>query len=237
MSPNQIEGSFFARIPDGLIFTGETFPIFSLLCVFASVFVLVAICSEFYRGAKLRTKRQQTTFLNGLGLLIQRNKRRYGGYIVHIGIVILYIGIMGSKGYFLRDSESLKLGESMEVGAYQLTMVDTFQEERENFFRAGVVFDVAKNGKHKTTMKPARHFYYKAGQGDQDTIESAIHGIGMNNLYIALGPLPAKIDADTYVNVEVYYNPLIRVVWIGVAIMVLGGLIAIAERSESKTSS
>lgn len=235
-APNPIGESLFAQIPDGLIFSGKTFPIFSLLCIFASVFVLVAICSEFYRGAKLRTKRQQTSFLNGLGLLIQRNKRRYGGYIVHIGIVIVYIGIMGSKGYFLLESESLKLGESMEVGSYQLTMKDTFQEERENFFRAGVVFDVSKNGKHITMMRPARHFYHKAGQGDQDTIESAIHGVGMDNLYIALGPLPAKIDNTTDVNAQVYYNPLIRVVWIGVAIMVLGGLVAIAERSESATS-
>ncbi|MCG9125969.1 heme lyase CcmF/NrfE family subunit [Candidatus Poribacteria bacterium] len=234
--PNQIDGGLFANIPGGLLFSGEKFPIFSLLCVFASVFVLVAIFSEFSRGAKLRTKRQQTTFLNGLRLLIQRNKRRYGGYIVHIGIVIVYIGIMGSKGYFLLESESLKLGESMEVGAYQLTMKDTFQEERENYFRSGVVFDVSKNGKHTTSMRPARHFYHKAGQGDQDTIESAIHGVGMDNLYIALGPLPAKIDNTTNVNAQVYYNPLIRVVWIGVAIMVLGGLVAITERSESTTS-
>lgn len=236
-TPNQIEGSFFAQLPEGLIFSGEIFPIYSLLCVFASVFVLVAIFSEFYRGAKLRTKRQQTTFLKGLGLLINRNKRRYGGYIVHIGIVIVYIGIMGSKGYFLLESESLKLGESMDVGSYQLTMQDTFQEEHENYFRAGVVFGVEKNGKKKTDMRPARHFYHKAGQGDQDTIESAIYGIGMNDLYLALGPLPAKIDDATDVNVQVYYNPLIRVVWIGVAIMVLGGLIAISERAESTTGS
>ena len=90
-----------------LALKGETSPIYSVLCVAAAVFVLVAICAEFYRGARLRAKRQETSLLNGLNLLIQRNKRRYGGYIIHIGIVILYIGIMGSKGYFLLESDSL----------------------------------------------------------------------------------------------------------------------------------
>ncbi|MCE2401332.1 heme lyase CcmF/NrfE family subunit [Candidatus Poribacteria bacterium] len=229
--------NLFTRVWEFLIFKGNSIPIFSVLCVFASVFVIVAIFSEFYRGAKLRTKRQETSFLNGLWLLIQRNKRRYGGYIIHIGIVIVYIGIMGSKGYFLLESASLKLGESMEVGVYQLTMIDTFQEERGNHFRAGVVFEVEKNGQHVTTMRPARHYYYKAGQGEKDTIESAIHAIGMNHLYIALGPLPANIDPETDVNVQVYHNPLIRVVWIGVAVMVLGGIIAIAQKFDPEPRS
>ena len=104
------------------------------------MFVIVAIFSEFYRGAKLRTKRQETSFLNGLWLLIQRNKRRYGGYIIHIGIVIVYIGIMGSKGYFLVKDASLKLGDSMEIGAYQLTMKDVQQKEHENYYRSEIVF-------------------------------------------------------------------------------------------------
>ena len=99
-----------------LALKGNTSPIYSVLCVAAAVFVLVAICAEFYRGARLRAKRQETSLLNGLNLLIQRNKRRYGGYIIHIGIVILYIGIMGSKGYFLLESDSLVIGESMKVG-------------------------------------------------------------------------------------------------------------------------
>ena len=217
-----------------LAFSGHPIPIYSVLCVFASVFVFAAIFSEFYRGAKLRSKRRDSSFLSGLWLLILRNKRRYGGYIVHIGIVIVYIGIMGSKGYSLLESGSLKLGESMEAGAYQLTVKDTFQEEHGNYFRAGVVFGVAKNGKQKKPMRPARHFYYKAGQGEQDTIESAIRHNGVNDLYIALGPLPANIDANTNITFQVYQNPLIRFIWIGVAVMVIGGIIAIAQKSEPK---
>ena len=218
-----------------LALKGHTAPIYSVLCSFAGVFVLAAIFAEFYRGAKLRAKRQETSFLNGLNLLIQRNKRRYGGYIVHIGIVILYIGIMGSKGYFLLESDSLKLGESMQVGAFQLTMKNEFQEERENYVRAGVAFDVKKNGRQLTTMTPARHFYHKAGQGEQDTIESAIRHFGVNDLYIALGDLPPNINAGGVVNVQVYHNPLIGVVWIGVAVMVLGGIVAFAEKYQRKS--
>ena len=215
-----------------LALRGNTFPIYSVLCGFAAVFVFAAIFAEFYRGAKLRAKRQETSFLNGLSLLIQRNKRRYGGYIVHIGIVILYIGIMGSKGYFLLESKSMTLGESMEVGKYKLTMIDSFEKEFSNYHRSSVIFDIEKNGKRIGTMEPALHSYYKAKPDDQPTKESAIRHLGMNDLYIALGSVPHDIKTGGVVNVQGYYNPLISVVWIGVAIMVLGGIVAIAEKSE-----
>jgi cytochrome c-type biogenesis protein CcmF len=220
-----------------LALKGKTSPLYSVLCVSASVFVIAAISAEFYRGAKLRAKRQETSFLNGLNLLIQRNKRRYGGYIVHIGIVIVYIGIMGSKGYFLLESKSLRIGESMEVGQFQLTMKDSFEKEFANYRRTGIVFDVAKNGKQIGTMEPARHFYYKTGQGEQDTIESAIRHFGVNDFYISLGSIPPDVKTGGIVNVQAYYNPLIGVVWIGVAVMVLGGIVAIAEKSEHNKDS
>lgn len=217
-----------------LTFGEKSIPIYSLLCIFASVFVLVAIFNEFYRGAKLRAKRQTTNFLKGLWLLILRNKRRYGGYIIHIGIVIVYIGIMGSKGYFQLESKSLQLGDSMTVGAYQFTLLDTYKEEHGNYNREGLIFDVEKNEKYVATMKPARHYYFTTGQGDTDTIESAIHSIGMNDLYIALGDIPPNIRNGGYVNVQIYHNPLIKLVWIGIAAMVIGGLVAIAEKQEYK---
>ena len=220
-----------------LALKGKTSPLYSVLCVSVSVFVITAIFAEFYRGAKLRAKRQETSFLNGLNLLIQRNKRRYGGYIIHIGIVILYIGIMGSKGYFLLESKSLRIGESMKVGQFQLTMKDSFEKEFANYRRTGVVFDVARNGKQIGTMEPARHFYYKTGQGEQDTIESAIRHFGVNDFYIALGSIPPDVKIGGVVNVQAYYNPLISVVWIGVAVMVLGGIVAIAEKPQHSSES
>ncbi len=217
-----------------LALRGHTGAVYSALCVFASVFVIVAICDEFYRGSKLRARRQETSFFDGLIQLIQRNKRRYGGYIVHIGIVVLYIGILGSKGYYLLESKGLQLGESMEVSDYRLTIQDAFQEEHPNFSLGGVIFAVEKDGKSMGTMRPARGFYHKAGQGEQDTIESAIRHMGLNDLYIALGPLPENVPAHVQsggiVNVQVYHNPLINVVWLGVAIMMIGGLVAICEK-------
>lgn len=144
---------------------------------------------------------------------------------------------MGSKGYFLLESKGLRIGESMEVGEFQLTMKDSFAKEFENYRRTGVVFDVAKNGRQIGTMEPARHFYYKAGQGEQETIESAIRHFGVNDFYIALGSIPFDVKTGGVVNVQVYYNPLISVVWIGVAVMVLGGIVAIAEKSEQNKDS
>ena len=219
-----------------LALRGHATPVYSVLCAFGGVFVFVAIFNEFYRGAKLRAKRGETSLLQGLSRLIQRNKRRYGGYIVHVGIVILYIGIMGSKGYFLLESKSLRLGESMEVGKYTLTMEDAFRERYSNHTRAGVVVAIEKGGERIGDMRPARGFYDRAGQGEQDTIESAIRHFGLNDLYIALGPLPE--DVPTFVRsgqlvpLQVYHNPLINLVWIGVAVMMIGGIVAMAEKHQ-----
>jgi len=210
---------------------GHTSPVYSVLCTFACVFVFVAIFGEFYRGANLRAKRQEISFFAGLSRLIRRNKRRYGGYIVHIGIVVVYIGIMGSKGYFLLESKSLKLGESMHVGKYKLTMQDSFQERYRNHSRGGVVFTIEAGGKQVGTMRPARGFYDRTGQGEQDTIESAIRHFGLNDLYIALGPLPEDVpsfvQSGELVPVQVYHNPLVNLVWIG-------GSVALAEKHQMK---
>ena len=242
ITPNNFQRMFLLPLVIGLVggalvwgflaLIGYTFPLYSVLCSFAAVFVLAAIFAEFYRGAKLRAKRQETSLLNGLNLLIQRNKRRYGGYIIHIGIVILYIGIMGSKGYFLLETKSMTLGESMEVGKYKLTMIDAFEKEYGNYLRSGVVFDVEKNGKRIGTMEPALHAYYKSKPDEEPTKEPAIQHFGMNDLYLAVANVPHNVKTGGVVNVQGYYNPLIGVVWIGVVVMVLGGIVAIAEKSE-----
>jgi cytochrome c-type biogenesis protein CcmF len=124
----------------------------------------------------------------------------------------------------------------MEVGKYTLTMQDAFQEEHPNFSLGGVILAVEREGKSIGTMRPARGFYHKAGQGEQDTIESAIRHFGLNDLYIALGPLPenvpAYVQSGGIVSVQVYHNPLVNVVWLGVAVMMIGGLVALLEKSE-----
>ena len=208
--------------------------VYTVLCVFFSVFVLVAIADEFYRGGKLRSKRHEISFLGGFFKLIGRNKRRYGGYIVHIGIVIVYIGIMGSKGYFLLESKSVTNGQSIEIGKYQLTLKKGFEESHPNFELSGAEFDVKRNGKYIKTMHPARGFYSQAGQGEQDTIESAITHFGLNDLYVALGPLPQNasdyVSRGEPVSVQVYHNPLISLVWVGVTIMFVGGGVAMFEK-------
>ena len=75
------------------------------------------------------------------------------------------------------------------------------------------------------------------GQGDQDTVESAIRHFGLNDLYVAIGNIPPDFKAGGFVNVQVYHNPLIGVVWIGIAVMVLGGIVAIAEKSDRSQES
>ena len=205
----------------------------SAFCVLGSVFVITAIMEEFYRGGKLRAKRNQVGLLMGMIRLLWKNKRRYGGYVVHIGIVILYIGIMGSKGYDRLTTESLKQGQSIKVRNYEFLSGNAFQEEHDNFNLSVINFTVKKNGRIIGQMQPARAFYHTAGQGDQDTIESAIHHIGLNNLYIALGPLPSSFpnyDQEP-ITVEVYHNPLINLVWVGIAVMFIGGGIAILENT------
>ena len=203
---------------------------YALLCVFASVFVLGVIALEYFKGARIRLRRGARNLPVALAQLTNQNRRRYGGYIVHFGVVLFYIGTLGSSGFQLSHRVKLAPGETHEIAGYQLAYAgEPFQKRGPNAIFHGVPIEVSRNGSGPiATLEPALGNY---DASDSPTYESAVMRRFSGDLYIALGGLTEQGAAD----MQVFYNPLAWVaLWLTPIVIILGGAVCLAERTVYK---
>jgi cytochrome c-type biogenesis protein CcmF len=187
----------------------------ALLTFGLSIFVLATIVDEFYRGARARQIVVGESFSRGVVNLVGRNKRRYGGYIVHVGMVMVFAGVAGSAGFQKEVSATLSRGESMSVGGYTLTFVDTDSSSDAHKDVLSAVLTVERGGRELTRIRPEK-FYYRASQ--QPTTEAAIWGMWqwpphlVDDVYALLLDLNPRTGGYTF---KVYVNPLVSFIWLG----------------------
>ena len=199
---------------------------YSLLCVFASVFVLGTVALEYWKGVRIRMRRGSPNLFSALFRLTNQNRRRYGGYIVHIGVALFYIGALGSNGFQLSERVKLAPGETHQIAGYQLKYAgDPFEKQGPNAVFQGIPIEVSKNGRGAIAqLEPSLGLY---DASDTTTYESATLSRLSGDLYIALGAVNEEGTAD----MQVYYNPLAWVVlWAVPIVMILGGAVCLAER-------
>jgi cytochrome c-type biogenesis protein CcmF len=189
--------------------------IFSLLAFSLSAFVVTAISSEFLRGANVVRTQTGKNFLAAMATLIHRNTRRYGGYLVHFGIVVMFIGIAG--GAFNQSHEQeMGFGDSVSLGPYKLVCQSYTQDSNANFDSDYALLDVYKYGRKITQLAPELRFYH-ASQTNQTMV--ALHSTAQADLYVIfMGRNP---DSNRPI-IKVFLNPLIAWIWIGVLIVVAG---------------
>ena len=204
----------------GVVFAGV--PLWSSgLCFGLCAFVTWTILQEFWRGARVRQGATGTDVLTALIGLVARSRRRYGGYIVHVGIVLVFLGFAGG-GYERNEEGLLKPGQQISVGPYVVhyqALVVT-NDAQKQMVTAHV--DVMKNGKPLGSMYPARWFFNN--RQDEPTTEVALRRGIADDLYIVL----AGFTADTQeAKLQVKVNPLVNWIWMGVGIMLIGTVIAL----------
>jgi cytochrome c-type biogenesis protein CcmF len=153
-------------------------------------------------------------------LLVRRNTRRYGGYVVHFGIVVLFIGIAG--GAFNQSHEQeMSYGDTLQLGPYKLVCQSITQDSNANYDTDFAVLDVYKGGKKITQLAPEKRFYL-ASQTSSTMV--ALHSTLAGDLYVIFeGRNP---DTDNPI-IKAFLNPLIGWIWIGVGIVVVGTLLAL----------
>ncbi len=264
----------------------------ALILFSLAAFTLAALAQEFARGAAAHRSLVGGSYPRALLALFSRNRRRYGGYVVHAGLAVLLIAVAASSSFQTSRDLRLRPGQSATVDDYRVTyekptaVIDP-AEQRLTF---GSVLAVAKNGKHYTTLHPSRNYY--AGVGDQaggGPVRSFFEGeatseVGRKTtvggdfwtaMQPDLGPLnPIINDADRRLqriargvdpddtqarqqlgflqglairsiqkrylndpppaNFRVNVNPLVTWIWLGGAIAVLGGLVAIWPAPEAR---
>jgi cytochrome c-type biogenesis protein CcmF len=202
--------------------------IYALLSFVFSGFVTATIVSEFHRGAKARGSSAGEPYFQALINLTSRNRRRYGGYIVHFGIVLLFIGFTGNA--FNKDNEvELEYMQSASIGPYTLTYEGV--SETVNPLTADIVaqLGVYKGGNRLGTMWPHQKVYYKR-QDQQRTTEVAIRSNLREDLYV----MYQGIDSRDGKEVALYLNPLVMWVWIGAWVLTAGTIVTMWPNPRDK---
>jgi len=191
--------------------------------------VAAAILSEFLRGAAVIARQTRRNLFSATLLLIRRNTRRYGGYIVHIGVVIVIIGLCGAA--FNRSEErELALNQSLPIGPYSLKCVGFTQDSNANYNSEYALLDVYKNGKKLFQMTPEKRVYL-ASQQPQTMV--AIHSVPGWDLYVVYeGTNP---DTSQPI-IKAFLNPLVSWIWAGVAFVVFGTFIALVPSLSPATA-
>ncbi len=192
--------------------------------VFAT-FVVTAILSEFSRGAQVLSKQTGRGFLRSVVLLTQRNTRRYGGYIIHLGVAIIFIGFAGSA---FNQSQERELGfhDRMLVGPYTLEAESFTQDSNPNYDAEYALLNVyargKEGGKPLTTLTPAKRFYPASQQTETIVANHSTLAADLYTVYAGKNP-----DTGQPI-IKVFLNPLVAWIWIGVLMVVAGTGVALA---------
>jgi len=183
------------------------------------VFVMGCIVSEFYKGAAARMDLHEESGLGALGALTWRNKRRYGGYVVHVGVVLIFAGIAGSQAYGTHDQKHLKKGESLQIRDYTVTYERLLAME-ETSVKSRVIAQVGvyKNGRRIWTGQPEKEFY--KGQ-NQPVSEVDVLSSWREDVYLIL----ADFTEDEAATLKVYINPMVSWIWTGGWIIAFGTVV------------
>jgi cytochrome c-type biogenesis protein CcmF len=191
--------------------------------------VFTAIVSEFLRGAAVIAKQTGRNLAASTYLLIRRNTRRYGGYIIHIGVVIVVIGLCGAA--FNRNVEKeLALHDKMSIGPYTLECVGFTQDSNANFNSDYALLDVYRNDRNQFQMSPEKRVYL-ASQQPQTMV--AIHSVPSWDLYVVFeGTNP---DTGQPI-IKAFLNPLVSWIWAGVVLIVFGTFVALVPSQTPVTA-
>jgi cytochrome c-type biogenesis protein CcmF len=184
-----------------------------------AIFTLVCIGSEFWRGAKVRHALGGVTWLGAVGQIVQRNRRRYGGYIVHVGIVVIIVGIAASRSFLSEGTFSLAKGQQASVAGYTFT-AQSFERTRDpNKMSVSSTLLVTRGSNRVATLRPAKHRYLASGESGD---EIAITGGLRRDIWVNL----AELDEGGVATLHVFINPLVSWIWIGALLLLVGSGVA-----------
>jgi cytochrome c-type biogenesis protein CcmF len=181
-------------------------------------FTAVAILYELWRGMRVRHGHGEA-YPVALFMLIRRYRQRYGGYLVHLGLVALAVGVIGSNFFQLEQDTTLKPGQDMNIGGYQLTFLGNFFENGPGTQTVSAIVQVWREGQLQGYIYPGRTFYQNFA--NQPASQISISTFGLTDLYVYLNDWNGTSQAS----LNVFVNPLVPLVWLGGLTMLLGGIV------------
>jgi len=197
------------------------------LCFALCAFVTITITQEFWRGARVRQSATHTDVFTALVGLFARSKRRYGGYIVHVGIVLIFLGFAGNGSKREEDVPDLKPGQQVVLAPYTVRYVSLSVTDDGEKQMVTAHIEASRDGKVVGSLYPAKWFF--RNHESEPTTEVAMRRGLADDLYLVLAAY--NVESQTAV-LKIVVNPLVNWIWLGVGIMVFGSIIALLpERS------
>jgi cytochrome c-type biogenesis protein CcmF len=194
-------------------------------CFALCAFVVTTVLQELIRGAQVRKGATGTDIITAMIGLVGRSRRRYGGYIVHVGIVLMFLGFAG-QGFHREEQVPLRVGQQTTVGPFTVRhdALRVTSDAQKQMVTADV--SVFEGTKQIDTMHPARWFFAK--HEEEPTTEVAIRRAVSEDLYLVLGSYNVSTQEATY---KVVINPLVNWIWFGFAVMAFGTGLALLPES------
>jgi len=180
-------------------------------------FTAAAILYEIWRGARVRHSHGEP-YIYAVYMLFNRYRQRYGGYLVHLGLVFLAVGVIGSHFFQLQQDAVLKPGQEMNVAGYRLVYFGNVQLHQPDRDIVTSQLQIWHNG-HMIYIYPGRTIYRNFG--DQPASQISIPTFGLTDVYVFL----AAWEGPGQATIRVFINPLVPLVWYGGILMLLGGVI------------
>lgn len=213
-----------------LLVAGAGSSIPGLIAYTFSAFVLATIAMEFVRGTRARKALGATSWPNAFTSLMSRNRRRYGGYIVHAAIVLLAIGVAGSSAFDSNAEAKLVRGESMRIGDYSLLYRSLDERAVSNATQIRATLEVRRGDRDLGTLQVGKNAY---------TIERQVSNeVGIRSDRLTgedLFVIAEQIDPDGGVYFRVFVKPLVNLIWLAGLVFILGSLITLwPDRREQR---
>ena len=183
-----------------------------------------AIVSDVARSAWIHRRTTGEGFGAALANLLRKNTRRYGAYLVHLGVVVFCMGVVGSAYFSQSFDATVEPGQSFAAGPYTVRYerFDRAADPEKEILRAEL--HALEGGRTAATLRPEKHFHRLF---EQPMTEVAIHCTPVRDLYVIFSPLSLSGRA----NFKVLINPLVLWIWVGGIVITLGGLLALLPRS------
>ena len=201
----------------------------AVLSLTLTVFVAVTIAVDLMRATRARLRTGER-LPGALGGLLLRHNRRYGGFVVHLGILIVALGVTGSQAWSVQPETTLRRGEHTDLAGYRVRFDGLAASEESNHLKVTGTFTVANGHAEGTVLRPAKKFYPQ----DSSPIAYVDYRLGLReDVYLVLGDF-ARDGSQATIRLQV--NRLVSWIWIGGVVLTLGTLLALAPERRRAAS-
>jgi cytochrome c-type biogenesis protein CcmF len=192
----------------------------SLTAAMLAALVIFTVAAEFVRGGRVISGHTGRGLVSSMMMLGHRNTRRYGGYVVHVGMALIFLGVLGTPLNRTAEKE-MGFGDKIEIGPYTLVSRSFTQDETPNYSSDIAILDVYRGGKQITTLYPESRFFTATQQPQHIP---SVYSPLREDLYVVF---EGKNQDTGRPIIKAHLNPLVSWLWIGVLVMLFGTVLAL----------